>query len=325
MEDIYTYFYNAAGEDREISLQEIDLSKLQENNLLFINILKRDETVIGKVVERLKCDSIPVRSILERNTRPKFNRYDLFYHFSITSVSIDETGWLIPIPIDFLVGKNFVITVHDGEVPYFREFREQDKAETQIGELDAESFVAALLDMHIVTYFRALETIEEKVDRMDVLVLRKDLEDEEFLRETVRLKNSVARLRRWFLPHREVFYALSRPDFQPVSQLEPVADYQFLTQHFENAVDAIEASRDTVLSLFDLYTTRAAHKMNNFIKRLTFITIIIGTLGAVAGLLGMNFELEIFKTAERGFWMTIVGMSAFVLISVALGKFFRWF
>lgn len=322
--DIYTYFYNAAGEDKEVSLDEVDLKKLKENNLLFVNILKRDEDLLKQATALLQFENVPYQSILKKYERPKLNRYENFYHFSITAVSIDEKGWLNPLPIDFMVGKNFVITMHEGDVPFFQEFRERDKAETQIGELDAESFVAALLDLHIVMYFRALENIEEKVDKLDLTVLRKDMEDEEFLRETVRLKNSVARLRRWFLPHRDVFYALSRPDFLPVSQSDSSEQYQMLIQHFENAVDAIESARDTVLSLFDLYTTRAAHKMNNFIKRLTFITLIVGTLGAVAGVWGMNFEVGYFKSAEYGFWLTIGSMGAFIIISVILGKLFRW-
>ncbi len=64
------------------------------------------------------------------------------------------------------------------------------------------------------------------------------------------------------------------------------------------AVDSIESSRDTVLSLFDLSTTKTSHRMNNLMKRLTFTTFMNGTMDVIAGVSGMNFEEEFFKSAN---------------------------
>lgn len=82
-----------------------------------------------------------------------------------------------------------------------------------------------------------------------------------------------------------------------------------LDQHFENAVDAIESSRDTVLSLFDLFTTKSAQNLNHTMQRLTFITLMVGALGAIAGIWGMNFEIEYFKAGKTGFWLPIGSMA----------------
>lgn len=199
------------------------------------------------------------------------------------------------------------MTVHDGDVQYFQEFRDREKGETQLGSLDAESFVVTLLDLHIVSYFRALESIEHIVDKMDDKILKRDLEDDDFLRDIVRLRSNVSRLRRWFLPHRDVFYALSRPDFKQASETEAFENFQLLNEHFETAVDSIESSRDTVLSLFDLYTSKTSHRMNNLMKRLTFITLMVGSMGVIAGILGMNFEEAFFKSSS-GFWIAVAGM-----------------
>ena len=160
---------------------------------------------------------------------------------------------------------------------------------------------------------------------MDNRILKRDLKDEEFLNQMVKLRGDVSRLRRWFLPHRDIFYQLSRPDFKRIAESDSFENFQALNQHFESAVDAIESSRDTVLSLFDLFTTKSSHNMNNQVRRLTFVTLIVGGLGAIAGVWGMNFEVEYFKLAEVGFWWTMVGMGFYVLGAILLGKFLRWF
>jgi len=162
--------------------------------------------------------------------------------------------------------------------------------------------------LHLVSYFTALENLEKNVDKLDDLILTKDLSDSEFLNEMLELRHQVSKLRRLFLPHRDVFYALSRPDFFSSVESDSAAELQKLNERFNHAVGAIESSRDMVLSLFDLYTTRSAHRINRTIKTLTFVTIISSGLSVIAGIFGMNFEVEFFKSPE-GFWITILGMA----------------
>jgi magnesium/cobalt transport protein CorA len=232
---------------------------------------------------------------------------------------LTEKERLKRIPIDFLVGKNVVITIKEGEVDYFEEFRILEEGERHIGEMDAESFVATLLDLHVVTYFRAVEEIERQIDKFDEMILTSELTDEDFFSKMIGLRRNASKLRRWLMPHRDVFYALSRPDFEQISESDSAGHFQNLNQRFENAVEAIESLRDTVLSLFDLYATRTSHRMNELMKRLTFVAIIFGALSVIVGALGMNFEVGFFK-ADNGFWFALIGMGVLSLVLIVTAK-----
>ena len=322
---ISAYLYDSDGSDRVIDFTTDDLESPNDKQILWVNISQRDKETIERVGTALQLKDVPFKSILNLSERPKLDKFYDFYHFFIFSVMMDEENILHQVPIDFLIGKNFIITIHDGdEIDYFKEFREREKGETTLGELDTESFVASLLDLHIVTYFRALENIERRVDKMDERILKRDLKDEEFLQDMVRLRRDVSKLRRWFFPHRDVFYALSRPDFKQNVDSDSSESLQLLNQHFETAVVSIESSRTTVLSLFDLYTTKNSHRMNHTIKRLTFVTLLVGSLGAIAGVWGMNFEVEYFKSAETGFFLTIGTMGFLVVGLTIIAKLARW-
>lgn len=318
------YFYDAKGNDEKIELEKVNLQTINDKQLVWINILHRDRKTIEKVVSGLGLENVPVKTILDVSERPTLDVFESFYRFFIVSVEPAESDFDAKLPIDFIVGRNFVITIHDGEIPYFEEFRNHQVGETQIGELDAESFVAALLDLHIVSYFRALEDIERQVDRLDEKILRTNLEDRHFLSQIVRLRKRVSKLRRLFLPHRDVFYALSRADFRRIAESDSAEQFRMLDQHFENAVDAIESSRDTVLSLFDLFTTKSAQNLNHTMRRLTFVTLMVGALGAIAGIWGMNFEIEYFKAGETGFWLTIGTMVVVIVGLTAFAWLKRW-
>jgi magnesium transporter len=308
------YLFNAKENDEHLDVKDVRLEKIKENQLLWINMEQRDKELIKNLVEALGLKNVPITNILNVSERPRVEIFEDFYRFFIVSVKTNGNGQIKKIPIDFLVGKNFVITIHDDEVDYFKNYTELEKGETHIGELDAESFIATLLDLHIVSYFCVLEEVEEKVDRLDTKVLETDIDTDEFLAEMVRLRKIVSHLRRWFLPHREIFYALSRPDFQQVAQSDSAENFRLLNEHFENAFEAIEASRDTLLGLFDLYATKSAQTTNELVKRLTLITLIIGLLGVIAGTFGMNFEVDAIFKAENGFWITLV-----IMLLIAIG------
>lgn len=321
---VKAYLFNKDGMDEEVEFDENVCRKIENNQLLWINILERKKETLLHVFSVLEFDNAPIKDILGDFERPKLEKFENFYRFFVNSVNTTDVGKIEKIPIDFIVSKNIIVSIFTKDVGYFNEFRNLESGETHIGELDTESFIASLLDMHLVNYFRAVEMIERKVDKLDSRILSRDLNDDEFLTEILHLRHIVSQLRRLILPQRDVFYALSRPDFLPRIESDSVQHFQMLNQHYENAVRGIESSRDTVLSLFDLYTTKSAHNMNNLMKRLTFTTLVVGGLGAIAGIFGMNFDVSYFQSAEKGFWLTIIAMGLFVLFIGALAKIKRW-
>jgi magnesium/cobalt transport protein CorA len=267
----------------------------------------------------LKIHHVPLSAIAQKSKRPILYRFTDLFHFSVNSVKLNDEGSVEKLPIDFVVGNNFVLTVHDGEVEYFEEFRKREKGETALGELSAESFVATLLDLHIVSYFHALDTIERRVDKLDAKVLKRELETDQFMAEMVTLRADTSRLRRWLIPHREMIYGFMRADFQQIAKSDSAELYRMIGQHFESAVDSIETAREMVLSVFDLYATKSSQLTNVFVQRLTFLTLITGTLSVIAGILGMNYKVDFFEH-ENGFWITIGGM---VLVALGLTFFAR--
>lgn len=323
MEDVKAYLYDAAGHDEEVGLEDIDIEKLEEQQLLWVNVLTRDEALLGEVTAALKVEHVPCKKVIDDTSRPDIDRFEHFFRFCVDSVVTNKNAPPERLMIDYIVGKNFIVTVHKGEVEYFEEFRKREKGETPLGELDAESFLATLLDLNIVSYFRAIEELERRVDEIDERILRKELETEDFLSEMVKLRLDVSRLRRWLMPHRDIFYSLSRADFHQIAESDSGEQYKMLNQHFDGAVDAVENSRETVLSVFDLYATKSTQMTNTFVQRLTFLTLLTGSLAVIAGILGMNFKAEIFE-AENGFWVTVGGL---VLVAAGLtvfGRFKRW-
>jgi magnesium transporter len=318
--EIKAYLYDAAGEDVEVQPEDVDVNNLKERQLLWVNVMERDDETLRRVAEAVKLEDLPIHSVTRSEARPRIENYGHFFRFSISSVRLEKGKEPDLVMIDYVVGRNYVVTVHEGEIDYFEEFRKREKGETEIGKLNAESFLATLLDLHIVSYFHAMEGIEHRVDEFDERILRTDMEPDKLLADMVKLRREVSDLRRWLLPHRDVFYSLTRADFLQIAESDSLDEFKRLTDHFESAADAIERLRETVLGVFELYATKSAQMTNTFVQRLTFLTLLTGTLAVMAGILGMNFKAEIFE-AQNGFWLTVVGL---VFVAVGLTTFARY-
>jgi magnesium transporter len=180
-----------------------------------------------------------------------------------------------------------------------------------------------MLDLHLSTYFRLLENLELEVDRVEEEMLTHAV-DRGYLARLVELRRRVSQLRRSLFPQREIFCGLTRPDFALVAESEAAPHFQALNNSYERAIDSIEHAHDLVLGSFELFASRTAESTNNFLKALTFITLLLGVTGVVAGIFGMNFEVELWKTGGLGFWTVIAGMALIVVGSILYSRNKGW-
>ncbi len=320
---IKAYLYDAGGADEEVQPEAVDVRKLKEKQLLWINVEERDEKTLEHVARAVNLEGVPVREVMRTEDRPRIENHESFFRFSISSVRWGKNQGPEAIMIDYIVGRNFIVTVHKGEVEYFEEFRKREKGETELGKLDAEIFLATLLDLHLVSYFRAMEEIERRVDKFDESILKTDMDPDQLLSAMVKLRRDVSDLRRWLLPHRDVFYSLTRADFLQIAESDSAEEFKRLADHFESAVDAVERARETVLGVFELYATKSAQLTNTFVQRLTFLTVLTGSLAVIVGVLGMNFKADIFEE-PNGFWATIGGLFLVAASLTTFARFKRW-
>jgi len=86
----------------------------------------------------------------------------------------------------------------------------------------------------------------------------------------------------------------------------------------------VENARDLVVGSYELLTTRLSQRTNDTMRTLTFVTVLLGSLAVVAGVLGMNFEAALFRSGSRGFWIAVGAMAAFVVLAMVVGRRRDW-
>jgi magnesium transporter len=140
----------------------------------------------------------------------------------------------------------------------------------------------------------------------------------------IQARRRVAEIRRLLISHRDLFYGLARPDFMATETAETRPHFIALNARLERAEDDVDHTRELVVGAFELLSMRAAQKTNDTMRVLTFATVLLGTLALIAGIMGMNFELDFFHTGQKGFLIVTGSMLGAALVSVLVALWRKW-
>ncbi|MDQ2701648.1 MAG: CorA family divalent cation transporter [Pseudomonadota bacterium] len=319
--------FDADGGDRRIKEDAIELSSLSESQLLWIDLEDNKAgdaaPILERLLERLELDGAD-GELAQLGGKPRLRNYGDWFVVEVAAVECGKHLAFHGRGLALVCGENFVLSLHRGPLEILDELYERERGETRIGTLDAESFAASLLDWQVDSYLHAVSELEEAVDRLEVAILGRERYPE-CLPELSRMRRGASRLRRMLAPHRHVFGALARPDFRPdEDHASAERRFEALELRFERAMDAVEVARELVVGSFELYTSRSAQRTNDTMRVLTFVTVLLGTLAVVAGVLGMNFKAPLFDSGASGFWTALAAMGAFAAVAVVIARLKKW-
>ena len=178
----------------------------------------------GRLTALLGLKSDSLFTLLQTGHRPRLDNYGAYSQFNIHTIQ-ETDGKYTLVEVDFVLSTNLVVTVHHKPVAFLDSFDRRVKGDSELGDLDAPAFLAALLDWHVTSYFRLLEDLEKGVDKIDAHALR-PRHSRDLLLELAKLRQRVAFVRRVLTPHREVYAAMARPDFLVVANSTSSAHFR---------------------------------------------------------------------------------------------------
>ncbi|MGH8074055.1 MAG: magnesium transporter CorA family protein [Lysobacter sp.] len=329
----YLILFDADGEDRQLSLDELAGQKPDESQLLWVDLRAPAAEVLDRVWEALELPERSRLAIAKGATEPALGKNGEVFWARVVALAGDKRddagkasetrvrpkGAVLAI----IAGKRFVLTIREEPVEYLDEQRNCEDVDAHVGALSAESFTAALLHWHLSTYFAAVADFELDIEQMEVGILSdRQLDCLPRLRQ---LRKGASRLRRMLAPHRVVFDGMSRPDFRPTEGEDADRHFEKLDIHFERAMDVVENARELVVGSFELFSSQTALQTNKSMGVLTFATVILGLLAMVAGMLGMNFKAAFFETETTGFLVAAGSMLVVGIVALVIGRLRRWF
>ena len=300
--------YDAAGQDREVSLESVAIDQLGKEQLLWADVDNGRRALLPDEMQSAlgAVDNVGSLEI-----------FDKFYRFCIPLREPSDSC------LRFAVGQSWLVTASEERPKFFDAFVEADQGETLKGRMTATALMASLLMRHLDGFREEIASVDVAIDKLDDTILR-SREKRSPLASLAALRRRLSNLRSVLTTQRSVIHGLIGPDFLAhVSE----TDREFLVEVnrvFERLEDDIARARETVIGSFELYASRVAQDTNQLVKVLTIATVITGVIGAVAGVFGMNFDTPMAHSGLPGF-LLITGSMIFVSVGiVGLALWRRW-
>lgn len=218
------------------------------------------------------------------------------------------------------MGPNVVVSIHDGQRAAIDRFMEGFDGETQLGALSAAELVSSLIDEVIAGYYLLAEQLEREIDELDQRALRGRPNDD-LLAALVATRARVSLIRRTLAPHRWALAALARPELQADDALG--RPWPGLVDRIDGALAAVDGARESLLGTYDIHMGRAAQRANDVMKVLTLLSAVLLPGVVLAGIMGMNFDLDFFDTPGN-FFVVLGAMVILAGLILGIARWRRW-
>src|SRR6187399_54975 len=274
--------------------------------------------------ENFEFHALDYEDVLSRNQRPKIDLYDDYLFIVLQFPVFDRTvGRLNAGELDIFVGPDYLVTIPNQPlqpVEYlFERCRQKEEMREQLFSRGSGYLLYRLVDDAFDYCFPMLRKIGNKLDVLEEEIF--EGRSEEIVRDISNVKQEIINFRRVIRPQRPVLR-----DLEKVKErfLAPTLDLEI---YFDDIVDAheriwdmLENYKEVVDSLAETNESVISHRVNDILRVLTSISVIVLPLTLLASIWGMNVAVP-GEEDMTAFWV-VVGMMVLLLLGM-VGYFRR--
>lgn len=309
-------------EDRTF-LQQVPRDRFCEilanpKNLLWVDFEDPSEDEIDILRNEFGFHPLLIDDCIASHSQPKVDEFDDYFFLVIHSCffySDKETEEALSIrELDIFVGRNFVITYHNGHVRAVSTNRKRCEHGPQSMTKGADFLLYSILDSLVDNYFPIMDTLSERLAKIEEDILTDPHPSLQAMMFAQR--RNIVTLRKAVGPQREIVARLMRPGFPFVGD-EARPYFKDIYDHIFRIYDITEMSRELIAQDMESYISSVNWRLNETMKTLTIIATFLLPIGTIASFFGMNVELPEFKWGIWGYlsvWFWIILASVLTLV-----------
>ncbi|MFA6089117.1 MAG: magnesium/cobalt transporter CorA [Candidatus Woesearchaeota archaeon] len=314
MIDIH-YFDNGA---KKGNLKDLDKIRKKHPVWLDITAITKDEAELMRITFDLH--PVTVEDLYRSRVRTKVEEFDNYMFCIFHGLTIKKK--VVFYEYDFILGKNFIITNHKKEIPYYQELKKDLGRLSLHFRRGCDFLLSNYIHEVVESYFPVIEKIDEEIEELEEIAAHNASSD--LVSRIFKLKKLIIAIKKTTFSQRDKISNLSKDEFSLI-QDKTTPYFRNVYDHSIRVYDLIDSSRDAIANSYDVYMSSVTNNTNQVMKVLSVLTTIMLPLSVITGLYGTNFTFLPGAHSEYGFW----AMSAIMLVTVVVMLiFFRrkgWF
>ena len=223
--------------------------------------------------------------------------------------------------VDFFLGRNYLVTVHDGQSRSIQRIHELCGQHERILSEGPVALLHRMVDAMVDHYRPAIQELEVRLDKVEDLAFSGH---EHIARQIIKLKRELGTLRRVIMPQRDVIGRLARREFSAIGD-EMAYRFRDVYDHMARFADDAFLFQERVTGIHEVSLATVSNRLNRVMKVLTVMSTIFLPLTVLTSMWGMNIKLPHFPGGESAqFWWIASAMMAITGVMLVLFRRFKW-
>src|SRR5437763_6384400 len=288
---------------------EPNVEVIEHPGLRWINIERPGPVDRAWLEEHFEFHPLDYEDVLSRNQRPKIDQYPdylfIVLHFPVFDKAV---GRLNAAELDIFIGPDFLITLPNTPLPpveyLFERCRSSDEVRDNLLSKGSGYLLYKIVDDSFDYCFPMLRKIGNKLERLEQDIF--EGRSEEVVRDISNAKQEIINFRKIIRPERPVLR-----DLEKTKQRYLAEDLEL---YFDDIVDAseriwdmLENYKEVVEALEDTNESVISHRLNNVLRVLTSVSVILLPLTLIASIWGMNVRVP-GEQSIVAFWIIMAVM-----------------
>jgi magnesium transporter len=232
---------------------------------------------------------LALEDVLNTGQRTKLESYEGLL-FLVMHLPVQNGAGVEAQQVSFFLGRNYLISFHDGETDPFEPVRERLRRRAgRLRDRGADYLLYALVDLIVDQGFPLLEDYGEEIESIEEALL--DDPDQRVLGRIHGLRRELLLLRRLIWPQSEVLRQLLHEDYASI-QDQTRLFLRDCQDHALHILELLESYREMTAVMLEAYLSSASNRLNEVMRVLTVIATIFMPLTFIVGVYGMNFGVN---------------------------------
>lgn len=314
---LYKYsqeFFAVRNEEVQQICSDFEPNAIDTDYVYWLNFHNlHDRQALELLCQKLQLDKLSIESIFLPLRRSKVEEYPNYLFFQIHTLRNNSSTAAETEKLSFVVGKSFLLSFQDHQGQHFSDVRERiEKSKGKIRSQKSDFLLFRLLDALIDEIFVKTEEVSDQIDIIDTGI-HSNMKSH-LLREIETQKRELIELRKLIQPIKDLLAGLENMD-HPL--IDPANKHYFknLRNSCTSLLEDVDAHKQILDSLSNLYYAAQGQRMNEIMKVLTVVSSIFIPLTFIVGIYGMNFKYMPELEKPNGYY-TVLGVMVFISISL---------
>ncbi|MFC1598029.1 magnesium transporter CorA family protein [Patescibacteria group bacterium] len=293
-----------------MSMKEV---KNKKNKLRWVNLVKpsnKDRQDLKAEFGFHRIDLVDAFRLTYRSKIAK--REDYVFLVLMVPAYNRETRAITIHEIDLFIGKNFLVSVHQGKVApiqkLFVSALKNTKKRADLMNRGVEHLLHQIVKDTLENTYPMIDVTNDELEELKETIFYETAKRNVLVEEILRIRRNITDMRKSLRGHGTVIEHLIKEEKErpSIKLVKSPAQFELLVHEANEIWVSLESNKEMIEALEDANDSMITHGLNSIIKTLTVFSAILLPAAVMAGIFGMNTKNTPLIGHPLDFWIIIL-------------------